>query len=128
MNDPDTLLQAGEPPLPRPAEAKPDPYALDSSSIKEPPTNLFKALRQIGPGLILAGSIVGTGELIATTSLGTGPGCRTSRSSRSWAPLPARSATPTCGRATSTSEVRGSPVDRPVNEKGARKGAFLFVA
>ena len=28
------------------------------------------ALRQVGPGLILAASIVGTGELIATTNLG----------------------------------------------------------
>jgi Mn2+/Fe2+ NRAMP family transporter len=38
--------------------------------VREPPTSLWRALRQIGPGLILAGSIVGTGELIATTNLG----------------------------------------------------------
>jgi len=47
-----------------------DPYALDSSGITAPPVSLFAALRKIGPGIILAGSIVGTGELLLTTSLG----------------------------------------------------------
>lgn len=47
-----------------------DPYALDDSGIVAPPTSLFAALRKIGPGIILAGSIVGTGELLLTTSLG----------------------------------------------------------
>lgn len=36
----------------------------------EPPKSLFSALRRIGPGLILSASIVGSGELIATTTLG----------------------------------------------------------
>jgi Mn2+/Fe2+ NRAMP family transporter len=53
-----------------PASATYDPYALDPAAIQEPPRSLWLALRQIGPGLILAGSIVGTGELIATTHLG----------------------------------------------------------
>lgn len=52
----------------------PDPYALPPDAIQEPPTTLFRALRQIGPGLILAGSIVGTGELISTTALGAEQG------------------------------------------------------
>lgn len=47
-----------------------DPYALDDMSIQPPPQSLWKALTQIGPGIILAGSIVGSGELILTTSLG----------------------------------------------------------
>ncbi len=47
-----------------------DPYALDPSEIRQPPASLREALREIGPGIILAGSIVGTGELIATTDLG----------------------------------------------------------
>ena len=47
-----------------------DPLASSLDEIREPPRSLGKALRQIGPGLILAGSIVGTGELIATTGLG----------------------------------------------------------
>ncbi len=57
---------------PRPAPV--DAYALHADAIQDPPTTLFRALRQIGPGLILAGSIVGTGELIATTSLGAEQG------------------------------------------------------
>lgn len=42
----------------------------DAEMIRQPPESLGLALRQIGPGLILAGAIVGTGELIATTNLG----------------------------------------------------------
>ena len=47
-----------------------DAYSLSPEAVKDPPATLGKALRQIGPGLILAASIVGTGELIATTNLG----------------------------------------------------------
>src|SRR5947199_319056 len=51
-----------------------DLYALPPEAIQEPPRSLWRAFRKIGPGLILAGSIVGTGELIATTSLGAEQG------------------------------------------------------
>ena len=51
-----------------------DPYALPPDAIREPPHSLGRALREIGPGLILAASIVGTGELINTTSLGAKAG------------------------------------------------------
>jgi manganese transport protein len=51
-----------------------DLYALPPDAIKEPPHSLRLALGQIGPGLILAGSIVGTGELINTTGLGAEQG------------------------------------------------------
>jgi Mn2+/Fe2+ NRAMP family transporter len=44
------------------------------SAIVEPPASLAAALGQIGPGLILAGAIVGTGELIATTNAGARAG------------------------------------------------------
>jgi Mn2+/Fe2+ NRAMP family transporter len=47
-----------------------DLYQLDASDIAEPPISFFAILRRIGPGLILAASIVGSGELIATTTLG----------------------------------------------------------
>ena len=47
-----------------------DPYALPSDAIQEPPVSLWAALRKIGPGIVLAGSIVGSGELLLTTSLG----------------------------------------------------------
>ncbi|NNE90205.1 MAG: Nramp family divalent metal transporter [Verrucomicrobiales bacterium] len=51
------------------------PTTADSNSgIKEPPTRLGGILRQLGPGLILAGSIVGSGELIATTRTGAEAG------------------------------------------------------
>lgn len=47
-----------------------DPYAMPPGGIQEPPVSLWAALRQIGPGIILAGSIVGSGELLSTTLLG----------------------------------------------------------
>ena len=47
-----------------------DPYALPADALREPPGSLWTALAQIGPGIILAGSIIGTGELLLTTSLG----------------------------------------------------------
>ncbi len=51
-----------------------DLYALPPEAIQEPPHTFPGAIRQIGPGLILAASIVGTGELINTTSLGAKAG------------------------------------------------------
>jgi manganese transport protein len=47
-----------------------DPYAFDPAEVSEPPRSMFRILRRIGPGMILAASIVGSGELIATTTLG----------------------------------------------------------
>ena len=47
-----------------------DPYALPPEAVQEPPHSLWTALRKIGPGIILAGTIVGSGELLLTTSLG----------------------------------------------------------
>lgn len=47
-----------------------DPYALPADAIQEPPASLWAALKKIGPGIILAGTIVGSGELLLTTSFG----------------------------------------------------------
>jgi Mn2+/Fe2+ NRAMP family transporter len=47
-----------------------DPYALTSGAIADPPASLVSALKRIGPGIVLASSIVGSGEVIATTTLG----------------------------------------------------------
>ncbi|MFZ4985933.1 MAG: Nramp family divalent metal transporter [Blastocatellia bacterium] len=47
-----------------------DPYELTPGDIAEPPATLGAALKRIGPGMILAASIVGSGELVATTTLG----------------------------------------------------------
>jgi manganese transport protein len=64
--------------LDRDADARPaaayDAYALPPEAVREPPRTWGGALRQVGPGLILAGAIVGTGELIATTHLGAKAG------------------------------------------------------
>src|SRR5262245_23468429 len=43
---------------------------MPSDALQEPPATLWHALRKIGPGIILAGSIIGSGELLLTTSLG----------------------------------------------------------
>ena len=47
-----------------------DPYQLRPEDVIEPPKTFLGALKRIGPGMILAASIVGSGELIATTTLG----------------------------------------------------------
>src|SRR5215217_733831 len=47
-----------------------DPYEFQPDEVEEPPRQFFAILRRIGPGMILAASIVGSGELIATTTLG----------------------------------------------------------
>ncbi len=51
-----------------------DPYRLDSSSITPAPKKLGQKLKYLGPGFILSASVVGSGELIATTSLGAKAG------------------------------------------------------
>jgi len=51
-----------------------DPYLVDSSSILPPPVSLRQKLKYLGPGFILSASVVGSGELIATTSLGAKAG------------------------------------------------------
>jgi manganese transport protein len=48
----------------------PDPYALSPGAIEDPPASLVSAVRRIGPGIVLASAIVGSGEVIATTTLG----------------------------------------------------------
>ena len=46
----------------------------EQSSIREPPKTFGGVLRQLGPGLIIAGAIVGSGELVATTAVGAEAG------------------------------------------------------
>ncbi|MDE0102932.1 MAG: Nramp family divalent metal transporter [Bryobacterales bacterium] len=52
------------------ASAATDPYRLNPENVAPAPSALSGIVRLIGPGLILASSIVGSGELIATTVLG----------------------------------------------------------
>ncbi len=60
------------PPRPEPPHAAPvrNPYEFHADEVTEPPRTLAATLQRIGPGLILSASIVGSGELIATTTLG----------------------------------------------------------
>ena len=51
-----------------------DPYLIREATIREPPTHLLGKLKFLGPGFILSASIVGSGELIATTVLGAQAG------------------------------------------------------
>jgi Mn2+/Fe2+ NRAMP family transporter len=51
-----------------------DPYELTPDKIKEAPTTFKGRLKFLGPSFILSASIVGSGELIATTTLGAEAG------------------------------------------------------
>lgn len=46
----------------------------DECGIKEPPRKLGGILKELGPGLIVAAAVVGSGELIATTATGAQAG------------------------------------------------------
>ena len=48
--------------------------SADTSLVCEPPRTLGATLLRLGPGMIIAGSIVGSGELIATTKAGAEAG------------------------------------------------------
>ncbi|MGM0620635.1 MAG: Nramp family divalent metal transporter, partial [Bacteroidota bacterium] len=51
-----------------------DPYIRTKEGIKEAPTTFFGKLKYLGPGFILSASVVGSGELISTTTLGAKAG------------------------------------------------------
>lgn len=58
-------------------EAKPpqtDPYIRTEFTLKAPPASLKETLQYLGPGFVLSAAIVGSGELIATTTLGARAG------------------------------------------------------
>jgi len=57
--------------------AKPDrvdPYLVEERSVFKPPVKFRQRLKFLGPGFILSASVVGSGELISTTSLGAKAG------------------------------------------------------
>jgi manganese transport protein len=51
-----------------------DPYILTKEGIKPAPTSFFGKMKYLGPGFILSASVVGSGELISTTTLGARAG------------------------------------------------------
>ncbi len=55
-------------------EYTPDPYTRRPDDAREPPSGLGPTLKFLGPGLIVAGSVVGSGEIILTTTLGAAVG------------------------------------------------------
>ncbi len=52
----------------------PNPYVRTLATVREAPTTLSGSLKYLGPGFVLSASIVGSGELIATTQLGAKAG------------------------------------------------------
>ena len=60
--------------LPDPGKRPPPPDPRSDDGIVDPPARLRGILRQSGPGLIIAGGVVGSGELIATTKTGAQAG------------------------------------------------------
>ncbi|MCI0663348.1 MAG: hypothetical protein L0220_19970, partial [Acidobacteria bacterium] len=65
-----TKPTADDPAPNRQSAKQKDPYQIGPDDAREPPKTFFASLKRIGPGMILAASIVGSGELIATTTLG----------------------------------------------------------
>ncbi|HTE34660.1 MAG TPA: Nramp family divalent metal transporter [Chryseolinea sp.] len=51
-----------------------DNYVITLDTVKEPPQRFAERIKFLGPGFILSASIVGSGELIATTTLGATAG------------------------------------------------------
>lgn len=51
-----------------------DPYLLEPGSVRPAPVKFRHRLRFLGPGFILSASVVGSGELISTTTLGAKAG------------------------------------------------------
>lgn len=51
-----------------------DPYVLTKEDIKDPPETFLGTLKHLGPGFVMSAAIVGSGELIATTTLGARAG------------------------------------------------------
>lgn len=53
-----------------------DPYELRPEAVRDPPRSLRSVLRSVGPGIVMASAVVGSGELVATTVLGAENGYR----------------------------------------------------
>ncbi|MBA2691005.1 MAG: Nramp family divalent metal transporter [Rubrobacter sp.] len=70
----DTTQRPGSEEIPGSVVRGDDPYHLTPEGIKDPPTGWKSSIKHLGPGLILSASIVGSGELIATTALGAQAG------------------------------------------------------
>ena len=51
-----------------------DPYTIQHGRVTAPPTTLTGRLKCLGPGIVVSGSIVGSGEILLTAGLGAAAG------------------------------------------------------
>ena len=51
-----------------------DPYTHRAGEERQPPTGFARRLRHLGPGIVISGTIVGSGEILLTSSLGAQAG------------------------------------------------------
>ena len=51
-----------------------DPYTIRPGETRDPPTGFLGRLRNLGPGIVVSGSIVGSGEILLTAGLGAAAG------------------------------------------------------
>ena len=51
-----------------------DPYTIKLGATKQPPTTWSGRLKNLGPGIVVSGSIVGSGEILLTAGLGAAAG------------------------------------------------------
>src|SRR5690625_610688 len=59
-----------ENPAPEPTQKVNDPYELRSDLAQPAPKTLFARFRFLGPGMLMSAAVVGSGELITTTTMG----------------------------------------------------------
>ena len=51
-----------------------DPYTMQPAAIRAPPSTVRARLGHLGPSVVISGSIIGSGELVLTSSLGAAAG------------------------------------------------------
>lgn len=51
-----------------------DPYAAAQSAVRPPPSGWVARIRHLGPSVVISGSVIGSGELVLTSSLGAEAG------------------------------------------------------
>lgn len=51
-----------------------DPYTIQPGGTREPPRTFVGRLKSLGPGIVVSGSIVGSGEILLTAGLGAAAG------------------------------------------------------
>ena len=55
-------------------DAAPDPYTVRHGEAHAPPRNFAGRIKYLGPSLIVTGAVIGSGELVLTTTLGAAAG------------------------------------------------------